>query len=157
MSEEEFTVKLTVYKPAAMAGPGEQVGFEYDLTIAYPDSKAAMKVNHAQAVTANHARASSARCEVVPVTGTLSLPNPAVPIISPFRGSVFIYDNSPIIGFPLVMMANSTEETLKFELSLAFYPYSGAITFGEWPGPFSNVTASFLGLQSPIQRQNPSR
>ena len=38
---------------------------------------------------------------------------------------------------------------MKFNLNLAFPAdpprfYSGAITFGEWPGPFSNVTASFL-------------
>jgi hypothetical protein len=95
----------------------------------------------------------SAKCEVVEVTGTLSLPNPGAPIVSPFRGDLFIFDASPMIGFPLTIMAQSTEETLKFNLSLAFPfssgSYCGAIMFGEWPGPLSNVTASFL---SPLQK-----
>lgn len=138
---EAITLKLTVYQPGTVAGPGEQVGFEYDLTIDVPDLKATVEGDPAQA--------STAKCEVVPVTGTLSFPNPAAPVISPFTGLMFIYDNAPIIGFPLMIMARSTEEFLKFNMNLSFpasplYAYSGAIMFGEWPGPLSNVTASFL-------------
>lgn len=137
---ETIALKLTVYQPAIMAGPEEQVGFEYDLTIVVPDLKAAQ---------GDPALASTARCEVVPVTGTLSFPNPAAPVISPFTGVMFIYDNAPLIVFPLTILAQSTEAFLKFNMTLSFpasplYFYSGAIMFGEWPGPLSNVTASFL-------------
>ncbi|EJL30665.1 hypothetical protein PMI01_03057 [Caulobacter sp. AP07] len=138
---ETITLNLTVYQPAIMAGPDEQVGFEYDLTIVVPDLKAATQ--------GDPAVASTARCEVVPVTGTLSFPNPAVPVISPFTGLMFIYDNAPLIGFPLTIIAQGAEEFLTFNMNLCFpasplYAYSGAIMFGEWPGPLSNVTASFL-------------
>jgi hypothetical protein len=137
----DTTLKLTVYQPATTAGPGEQTGFEYDLTITAPDLSAAVK--------GDHAAAQAARCDVVPVTGTLSFPNPAAPVISPFTGLIFIYDNAPLIGFPLTMIAQSSEEYLKFHMNLAFpaaplYFYSGAIQFGEWPGPLRDVTASFL-------------
>ena len=152
---ETIALKLTVYQPGTIAGPGQQVGFEYDLTIEVADlTKTAVKGNRATSMTlANEMSAissgRSAKCDVVDVTGTLSLPNPAAPVISPFRGLLFIYDDSPIIGFPLTIMAESTEETLKFNLSLAFPSVStaslcGAIMFGAWPGPLSNVTASFL-------------
>jgi hypothetical protein len=102
-----------------------------------------------KAAQGDPALASTARCEVVPVTGTLSFPNPAAPVISPFTGVMFIYDNAPLIGFPLTILAQSTEAFLKFNMTLSFpasplYFYSGAIMFGEWPGPLSNVTASFL-------------
>jgi hypothetical protein len=139
------TLKLTVYQPAVTAGPGEQVGYEYDLSIVAPDLKLAVK--------GDPGGASMARCDVVPVTGTLSFPNPAAPVISPFAGLLFVYDNAPIIGFPLTIIAQSTEDYLKFNMNLAFpaaplYVYSGAIMFGEWPGPLSNVTASFLCPQT---------
>ena len=138
---ETITLKLTVYQPAIMAGPDEQVGFEYDLTLVVPDPKTAAK--------GDPALASTARCDVVPVTGTLSFPNPAAPVISPFTGLMFIYDNAPLIGFPLTIIAQGAEEVLKFNMNLSFpasplYFYSGAIMFGEWPGPLSDVTASFL-------------
>lgn len=138
---ETITLKLTVYQPAVMAGPGQQVGFEYDLTIDFPDLK--------MAVPGHHADAEAARCDVVPVTGQLEFPNPAAPVISPFTGLLFIYDNAPIIGFPLTIIAQSSAEYLKFNMNLCFpaaplYEFSGAIQFGEWPGPFSDVTASFL-------------
>jgi hypothetical protein len=137
---DTIALKLTVYQPAIMA-PGEQVGFEYDLTIVVPDLKVAVKGHHTEA--------SAAKCDVVPITGTLSFPNPAAPVISPYTGLMFVYDNAPIIVFPLTMIAASTEELLKFNMNLAFpasplYFYSGAIMFGQWPGPLSNVTASFL-------------
>ena len=96
----DIALKLTVYKPATMAGPGEQVGFEYDLTIVLPDLKTV-------AVKGGHVEASSAKCTVIPVTGTLSLPNPAVPVISPFKRDIFAYDNSPAIAFPLTMMGTA--------------------------------------------------
>lgn len=142
---DTVTLKLTVYQPAIMAGPGDQVGFEYDLTILIPDMKAA--------VTGDPAESSAAQCDVVPVTGTLAFPNPAAPVISPFTGLMFIYDNAPLIGFPLTLMAQGAGEFLDFNMNLAFPAapvdvYSGAISFGEWPGPFSNVTASFLAPQS---------
>ena len=141
---ETIKLKLTVYQPAIMAGPDEQVGYEYDLTIVAPTL-------HAHG--GHHGDASSAKCEVVPVTGTLSFPNPAAPVISPFTGLIFIYDNAPAIGFPLNMIANSTEDSpLPFSMTLAFpappvYFYAGAIDFGIWPGPFSDTTASFLAPQ----------
>ena len=138
---ETISLKLTVYQPAVMATTGEQVGFEYDLAIVVPDLKTTVKGDHSQA--------AAARCDVVPVTGTLSYPNPAAPVISPFTGLMFIYDNAPIIGFPLTIIAQGAETPLTFNMNLCFpaaplYAYSGAIMFGEWPGPFSNVTASFL-------------
>jgi hypothetical protein len=138
---EATTLNLTVYKPVVMAGPEEQVGFDYILTIVVPELKTA--------VNGDPSQASSARCDVVPVTGTLEFPNPALPIISPYAGLMFIYDNAPIIGFPLTIIAQSTGEGLKFNMNLCFpasplYFYSGAIMFGEWPGPLSDVTASFL-------------
>ncbi|MFZ0267201.1 hypothetical protein [Caulobacter sp.] len=138
---EATTLKLTVYQPDIMAGPGEQVGFEYDLTIIMPDQKTAVKGEPSQA--------SAARCDVVPVTGTLEFPNPAAPVISPFTGLMFIYDNAPLIAFPLTIIAQSADEILKFNMNLSFpasplYVFSGAIMFGDWPGPLSNVTASFL-------------
>jgi hypothetical protein len=138
---ETISLKLTVYQPAIMAEPSGQVGFEYDLSIVVPDLKAAAAGDPAEAV--------EARCEVVPVTGELSFPNPAAPVISPFTGLMFIYDNAPAIGFPLTLIAQSVEDELEFDMTLAFPispvdAYSGAILFGEWPGPFSNVTASFL-------------
>ena len=77
---ETTTLKLTVYQPAVMADPGGQVGFEYELAIVTPDLKTAAR--------GDPARAASATCEVVPVTGTLSFPNPAAPVISPARCSV---------------------------------------------------------------------
>jgi hypothetical protein len=137
---ETLNLKLTVYQPAVMA-PSEQVGFEYDLTIVAPGLKAAVKGRHAQA--------SAAKCDVVPITGTLSFPNPAAPVISPYTGLMFIYDNAPIIVFPLTIVAASSGQVLKFNMNLTFpaaplYFYSGAIMFGDWPGPLSNVTASFL-------------
>jgi hypothetical protein len=138
---EATTLNLTVYKPVIMAGPEEQVGFDYILTIVVPDQKTA--------VNGDPSQASSARCDVVPVTGTLDFPNPALPIISPYAGLMFIYDNAPIIGFPLSIIAQSTGEGLKFNMNLSFpasplYFFSGAIMFGDWPGPLSDVTASFL-------------
>ena len=155
---ETIALKLTVYQPGTIAGPGQQVGFEYDLTIEVADlTKTAVKGSRATSMTlANEMSAissrKSAKCDVVDVTGTLSLPNPAAPVISPFRGLLFIYDDSPIIGFPLTIMAESTGETLKFNLSLSLPLLStaslcGAIMFGAWPGPLSNVTASFLAPQ----------
>jgi hypothetical protein len=33
---ETITLKLTVYQPGTMAGPDQQVGFEYDLTSRCP-------------------------------------------------------------------------------------------------------------------------
>jgi hypothetical protein len=139
------TLKLTVYQPAIMAGPGDQVGFEYDLTIQVSATK--------MAALGDPGQAGAARCDVVPVTGTLSFPNPAAPVISPFTGLIFIYDDAPKIGFPLTMLAQSSEDYLKFNMTLAFpaaplYAYSGAIMFGEWPGPFSDVTCSFLSPQA---------
>lgn len=141
---DTIDLKLTVYDPAVMAESGAQVGYEYDLSIVVPPLKLA--------VTGDAATALAAKCDVVPVTGTLSFPNPAAPVISPFTGLMFIYDNAPIIGFPLTILAQSTGEFLKFNMNLMFpaaplYDYSGAIMFGEWPGPFSNVTASFLAPQ----------
>lgn len=55
-------LKLTVYQPDIMVEQGEQVGFEYDLTLVMPDRLEA---------TGDPASASTAKCEVVPVTGTL--------------------------------------------------------------------------------------
>lgn len=138
---DSTTLKLTVYNPAIMADPGSQVGYEYDLTIDVPDLMLACKGEPVQA--------SAARCDVVPVTGTLSFPNPAAPVISPYSGILFIYDNSPLIAFPLMLIASSTEPVLPFNMNLAFpasplYSYSGAIMFGQWPGPLSETTASFL-------------
>lgn len=143
---DTLSLKLTVYQPDVAVDSAQQVGFEYDLTILVPDVKTA--------VTGRHADAAVARCDVVPVTGTLSFPNPAAPVISPFTGLMFIYDNAPLIGFPLTLIAQSTNEALKFDMTLAFpaaplYYYSGAIQFGVWPGPLSNVTASFLCPQNP--------
>lgn len=138
---ETLKLKLTVYQPAIMAAPGEQVGFEYDLTVLIPPI---------HAPKGKHMEASPAKCDVVLVTGTLSFPNPAAPVISPFTGVMFIYDNAPLIGFPLNMILSSTESSpLPFNMNLAFpasplYFYSGAIQFGTWPGPLSNTTASFL-------------
>jgi hypothetical protein len=127
-------LKLTVYQPKTGAGE------PYDLTIVWPDLKKARRKG-------DHAESSS-----VEVTGTLSFPNLMAPVISPFRGKVFIRDLSPMIVFPLTMWAESTKKTLKFKLNLAFPGaadlYSGAITFGEWPGPLSNVTASFLSPET---------
>ncbi|MEJ2457776.1 MAG: hypothetical protein P8Y58_06330 [Novosphingobium sp.] len=142
---ETTTLKLTVYKPEIMADPGSQVGFEYDLTIVAPGGKVALQGDAAQA--------STARCEVVPVAGTLSFPNPAAPVISPYTGLMFIYDDAPAIGFPLSLIASSTDKTLAFNMNLAFpasplYWFSGAIQFGAWPGPLSQTTASFLAPQS---------
>lgn len=133
-------LKLTVYQPEIMADPGEQVGFEYDLTLVLPDPLNSI---------GDSTLASTARCEVVPVTGTLEFPNPAAPVISPFTGVLFIYDNAPLIGFPLTVIASGVGDLLPFNMNLCFpasplYSYSGAIKFGEWPGPLSNVTASFL-------------
>lgn len=140
-----LALKLTVYQPADMAGPGEQVGFEYDLTIVYPDGFIAAAKGEA-------ASATSAKCDVVPVTGTLSFPNPAAPVISPFTGLVFVYDQAPIIGFPLTLLATA-EGDLPFNMTMAFpaspvYAYSGAIKFGQWPGPFNDITAPFLSLEA---------
>ena len=145
---DTITLKLTVYRPDVMAEPGEQVGFEYDLEIVVPDRHVAVRGEPAEA-----GDAGEARCEVVPVTGTLSFPNPAAPVISPFDGLLFIYDGGPIIGFPLTLIAEASEELLPFNLTLAFpispvRAYSGAIAFGQWPGPFSDVTCSFLGPQA---------
>ncbi|HEY1857872.1 hypothetical protein, partial [Acidocella sp.] len=129
---------------AIMAGPEEQVGFEYDLTVLIPPLPAPR---------GKHAEAVSAQCDVLPVTGTLSFPNPAAPVISPFIGVIFLYNNSPAIGFALNMIANSTEGSpLPFSMNMAFpasplYFYSGAIGFGAWPGPLSETTASFLAPQ----------
>ncbi|PLR23330.1 hypothetical protein SGCZBJ_16315 [Caulobacter zeae] len=136
------TLKLTVYKPDIVADG--QVGFEYELTLEIPEGKGLASSDAALEAT------STARCEVVPVTGTLSFPNPAAPVISPFTGAMFIYDNAPAIGFPLSIMASSTsDELLKFRLNLCFPsmssdPLSGSIVFVDWPGPLSNVAASFL-------------
>lgn len=140
-----LALKLTVYQPAIIAGPSEQVGFEYDLTIEVPDSFSLDAKGEA-------ASAASARCEVIPVTGTLALPNPAAPVISPFRGVVFVYDQAPIIGFPLTLLATA-DGLLPFNMTMSFpaspvYAYSGAIKFGQWPGPFSDVTAPFLSPQA---------
>lgn len=137
-------LKLTVYQPAIMAGPSQQVGFEYDLTIVYPDGFAATAKGEA-------ASATSAQCEVIPVTGTLAFPNPAAPVISPFTGLVFVYSQPPIIGFPLTLLATAKGD-LPFNMTMAFpaspvYAYSGAIKFGQWPGPFSDITAPFLSPQ----------
>lgn len=140
-----LALKLTVYQPADMAGPEEQVGFEYDLTVVVPDGFAAKPKGDA-------ASATSAQCDVVPVTGTLAFPNPAAPVISPFKGLMFIYDQAPIIGFPLTLIARA-EGMLPFDMTLAFPAspvdvYSGAIKFGQWPGPFSDVTAPFLAPEA---------
>ena len=140
---ETLKLKLTVYQPAIMAGPEQQTGFEYDLTVLIPTLPA---------VKGKHAEAFPGQCEVVPVTGTLSFPNPAAPVISPFTGLIFIYDGGPAIGFPLNMIASSTAALLPFSLTLAFPAspteyYAGAINFGPWPGPFSDITASYLAPQ----------
>ncbi len=143
------TLKLTVYKPDIMADG--QVGFEYELTLVVAAEE---KAGLLSAACAAPETASTARCEVVPVTGTLSFPNPAAPVISPFTGAMFIYDNAPAIGFPLSIMATSTsDELLKFRLNLCFPsmssdPLSGSIVFGDWPGPLSNVAASFLSTRA---------
>lgn len=143
--QQTGALKLTVYKPDIVADG--QVGFEYELTLDIPQGKSLASSDTALETT------STARCEVVPVTGTLSFPNPAAPVISPFTGAMFIYDNAPAIGFPLSIMASSTsDELLKFRLSLCFPsmssdPLSGSIVFGDWPGPLSNVAASFLSPQ----------
>jgi hypothetical protein len=142
---DTITLKLTVYRPEIVADEGEQVGFEYDLDVVVPDRPLA--------ATEEAIQTGEARCEVVPVTGTLSFPNPAAPVISPFTGLIFIYDNAPVIGFPLTLSAQGSGELLAFNMNLAFpasplYFYSGAIQFGEWPGPFSDVTCSFLCPQS---------
>jgi hypothetical protein len=139
--QESTSLNLTVYKPVIMAGPEEQVGFDYTLTIVVPELKTAVKGEPSQA--------SSARCDVVAITGALEFPNPAAPVISPYTGLMFIYDNAPLIGFPLSIMAQSTGTGLKFNMNLSFpasplYFYSGAIMFGDWPGPLRDVTASFL-------------
>ncbi len=144
---QSTTLKLTVYQPEITAGPGEQIAFDYYLTLVFPDQLAAT------AAAGDPAQASTARCEVVPVTGTLEFPNPAIPIVSPFSGVMFVYDNAPLIGFPLSIIAASTGLGLPFNMNLCFpasplYSYSGAILFGDWPGPFSNVTASFLCPQA---------
>ena len=34
---QTIELKLTVYQPGTIAGPGQEVGFEYDLTIEVPD------------------------------------------------------------------------------------------------------------------------
>jgi hypothetical protein len=138
---DTLSLKLTVYQPDVMAGPGQQVGFEYDLKILAPDQHLAAR--------GEPGGAGEARCDVVPVNGTLSFPNPAAPVISPFTGVLFIYDGGPIIGFPLTLIAQSTGQSLAFSMTLAFPmspvdAYSGAIAFGEWPGPFQGVTCSFL-------------
>jgi len=138
---ETTTLKLTVYQPAVMADPGGQVGFEYDLAIVTPDLKIAAR--------GDPARAASAACEVVPVTGALSFPNPAAPVVSPFSGLMFIYEDDRLIAFPLAIIAQSNGAFLTFNMNLSFpasplYAFSGAIMFGDWPGPLSNVTASFL-------------
>jgi len=135
---------LTVYQPEITAGAGEQIAFDYILTLDVPDRLEAI---------GDAASASTAKCEVVPVTGALEFPNPALPIASPFSGVLFIYDNAPLIGFPLSIIAASTGEGLKFNMNLCFpasplYSYSGAIMFGDWPGPFNNCTASFLSPQA---------
>jgi hypothetical protein len=143
--QQTDALKLTVYKPD-IAADG-QVGFEYELTLVIPDDKAAVSGTAPEA-------SASARCEVVPVTGELSFPNPAAPVISPFTGLMFIYDDAPAIGFPLTIMARSTDDSLlPFSMNLCFPAspvdvYSGAIVFGEWPGPLSNVTAPFLAPQA---------
>lgn len=140
-----LALKLTVYQPADMAGPDEQVGFEYDLTILAPEG-------FSLAAKGELAAAASAQCDVIPVTGTLAFPNPAAPVISPFKGLVFVYDQAPIIGFPLTLIA-SADGDLPFNMTMAFpappvYAYSGAIKFGQWPGPFSDITAPFLSPQA---------
>ncbi|MCJ2188041.1 hypothetical protein [Novosphingobium beihaiensis] len=142
---ETTTLKLTVYKPEIMADPGGQTGFEYDLTIVAPDGRVSLQ--------GDAGNATAARCDVVPVAGTLSFPNPAAPVVSPYTGLMFIYDNSPAIAFPLSLIANSTGDALPFSMNLAFpasplYWYSGAIMFGAWPGPLSETTASFLSPQT---------
>lgn len=138
---DTLTLKLTVYQPAIIASPGDQVGFEYDLTLIVPELKAPAKDARA--------RVASAKCDVVPVTGALSFPNPAAPVISRLTGLLFIFDDAPVIGFPLALMAEGQEAPLTFSMTMAFPAspvdvYSGAIKFGEWPGPLRNVTASFL-------------
>jgi hypothetical protein len=142
---DTITLKLTVYQPEIMADEGEQVGFEYDLEVVVPDRPLG--------ATEEAIQTGEARCEVVPVTGTLSFPNPAAPVVSPFTGLIFIYDNAPVIGFPLTLIAQGSGELLPFNMNLAFpasplYVYSGAIQFGDWPGPFSDMTCSFLSPQS---------
>ncbi|PVM93402.1 hypothetical protein DDF62_00920 [Caulobacter radicis] len=143
--QQTGALKLTVYKPDIVADG--QVGFEYELTLVTPEGKS-LASSEAALETG-----STARCEVVPVTGELSFPNPAAPVISPFTGVMFIYDNAPAIGFPLSIMISSTsDELLKFRLNLCFPsmssdPLSGSIVFGDWPGPLSNVAASFLSPQ----------
>jgi hypothetical protein len=158
MTEDELMsqtieLKLTVYQPGTIAGPGQEVGFEYDLTIEVPDLTTTVKGNPATLMTLSREMSASsnkfsAECETIDVTGTLTLPNPGAPVISPFRGGLFMFVH-PMMAFPLTIMGQSTKETLKFNLSLAFPDipirfYCGAIMFGEWPGPLSNVTASFL-------------
>lgn len=134
---ETITLKLIVYPPGE-TGPA---GIEYDLTIVVPDAKTK--------VAGHHLEASAARCDVVPVTGQLEFPNPAAPVISPFTGLMFIYDDAPAIGFPLTIMAQGSADYLPFNMNLCFpaspvQAYSGAIKFGQWPGPCSDVTAAFL-------------
>ena len=144
--QQTGALKLTVYKPDIVADG--QVGFEYELTLVIPDDKVSAAGEGAPEA------GSTARCEVVPVKGELSFPNPAAPVISPFTGLLFIYDNAPAIGFPLTIMAQSTSDALlKFSMNLCFPAspvdvYSGAIVFGDWPGPLSNVTAAFLAPQA---------
>lgn len=141
------TLKLTVYKPDILAEG--QVGFDYELTIVYPDDETAAAV----ACAVPEQAADTARCRVIPVTGELSFPNPAAPVISPFTGLVFVYDDAPALGFGLTMMAQSTShDLLKFNMNLCFPAspvdlFSGAILFGQWPGPLSDVAASFLAPQ----------
>ncbi|MBO9713588.1 hypothetical protein [Sphingomonas sp.] len=137
---ETVTLKLTVYSPEIMTDG--QSGFDYDLTIEIPDT--------ATSFAEGTADPGDAKCEVVPVTGTLSFPNPAAPVIAPFTGLIFIYSDSYAIGFPLTMIAQGDDpDLLPFNLNMAFpasplYFYSGAIQFGQWPGPLSDTTASFL-------------
>lgn len=142
---QSIEYKLTVYRPDVMADQPEQVGFEYDLAITLPDTLHSLAARHPKTLAG-----TSFTGEAIAVTGTFSFPNPAAPVISPVTGILFLY-SSPVIGFPLELMVQSSEAILPVELQMVFTnspatAVGGSVTFGPgWPGPFQDVTCSFLG------------
>jgi hypothetical protein len=143
---ETVRYKLIVYQPAICTEQPSQTGFEYELTVTPRNSFRAVKGKLLEAVSAD--------CEVVPLTGALSFPNPAAPVISNISGLLFIY-SSPAIGFPLQLVGINAEPILPVEIQMVFTnsaasAVGGVIRFGAgWSGPFNNVTASFLGQVAP--------
>jgi hypothetical protein len=142
---QSIIYKLTVYRPEVVADEPGQTGFEYDLSITLPDFLPSVGGRHPKSLASE-----SFTAEAIPVTGAFSFPNPAAPVISPITGILFLY-SSPAIGFPLELAVRSTEAPLPVELQMVFTnspatAVGGAVTFGSgWPGPFQDVTCSFLG------------